>query len=193
MCLNHSPSQREAKVGTQSRNLGTGTDAETMEDCCLLAGSQYLPELRSICLGVMLHTAGWSLPHQSGSRKCPTDTPTDKLVESFNFSFLFPGDPSLCEVDKIMLQQDEDGRRILGSSRADNRWTGVHSPLATTGKQGRSSPQPPRVCTHTQECMQTYVHMHQTCKNKAFFSSSFLAGGMWNGSQCLRNKVSVWF
>jgi hypothetical protein len=59
---------REAKAGTQDRNLKAGTEAETTEEHCIVACSLPSPSLKPACSGVELpahsfcHAHCWNLP-----------------------------------------------------------------------------------------------------------------------------------
>jgi hypothetical protein len=56
----------------QGRNTKAGSDAEAMEECCLLACSYsvcFLIEHKTTSLGMAPTTVGWVLPHQSLIKK----------------------------------------------------------------------------------------------------------------------------
>ena len=59
--LGHNPSFREVKARTQVRNLEAGTEAVTMEECCLLSAN-FLIQPRATYLRMALHTVAWVLP-----------------------------------------------------------------------------------------------------------------------------------
>jgi hypothetical protein len=67
------PSLREVKAETEGKNLEAGTEAEAMEELCLLACFQtyifYLIQLRLTCLGMTLPIIGQALPRQLGIKK----------------------------------------------------------------------------------------------------------------------------
>ena len=87
------------------------TEAEIIEECCVLASSPWLTQHASVYNpGSGLYTEegevlveSLALPHQSLINKIPpTDLPTQLSNADFFFSLgpLFPDDPSLCQVDK---------------------------------------------------------------------------------------------
>lgn len=86
----YSPSQEKARAGPQGSNLGTGTEAETREESCVLACSSWLAHYA--CLYAPGPPAGgcyhpqWSesayIHHQS--RKCPVDWPTGQPDGAFS-------------------------------------------------------------------------------------------------------------
>ena len=67
----HSLSWKDFRTGThEDRNLEAGTEAETTQECCLLAYSAYFPvAARTTCAGLISPRANWTLPDQS-SIKC---------------------------------------------------------------------------------------------------------------------------
>ena len=66
------------------RNLVAGAEAETMEEHCFLAWC-FLTQLRTTWLGVALPTVGWTLPHQSLTKKMSIYMPTDQSIgDSFS-------------------------------------------------------------------------------------------------------------
>lgn len=70
-------------VGVYSRNLLMGTKAETMEEHCLLACQLWLRLLSYTIQTQRWHCLQGAEPAHINhkSRKCPTDMPTDKLME----------------------------------------------------------------------------------------------------------------
>ena len=75
----HGSPLKEVKAGTQERNLETGTEAEVMEEYCLLALSTCsLRPSRAIYPAMALPTVSGVLPHQPSIRKCSVDLPIGK-------------------------------------------------------------------------------------------------------------------
>lgn len=60
------PKSQSVIQRNQCRNLGAGTEVETMEELCLLACSVcFSVQPRTTCPAVALPTGGWDLPYQS--------------------------------------------------------------------------------------------------------------------------------
>lgn len=62
-------------AGTQGRNLRAGTEAEAMEEACLLACcrdlfSLHIIQHRTTYVGMAVPTVSWALPHQLLIMKC---------------------------------------------------------------------------------------------------------------------------
>lgn len=86
----------EGKARPQGRNLEAGTEAKTMEGCCLLASclACFLIGGTFSCLELASPTVGWALPHQS--RKRPHTCLHFNLMDTFShLRFPLPRWPSL--------------------------------------------------------------------------------------------------
>lgn len=84
-----------SQEGTQVRSAEAGTEAEVMEQHCLLPVSPYG------LLRVTPATVGWTLPCQSLTKTIPykvTFRPMFRRHLFFQFIFLFSDDSSLCQV-----------------------------------------------------------------------------------------------
>lgn len=83
LVTDYNPPSREAKAGTQGRDLEAGTEAEVMEESCLWA---CYPQLTQTAL---FHNSepiqGWHLLCKS-RRKCTTDWPIGNWMETFFFN-----------------------------------------------------------------------------------------------------------
>lgn len=82
-----SPSLREIRVGSQSRNMEVGAEAETRKECYLLACSPWFAEAASLCRGGTIQS-GLGLPLSI------------KNMPLIACGFFFPGKSSLCHVDR---------------------------------------------------------------------------------------------
>lgn len=88
--------------GRQGRSLKTGTKADTMEERCLLSCSSWLAQPVSC-----MYTPGtalkmnWALRNQSLIQKMHERLAYKRILRRhvLNWEFLFPTDPSLCQVD----------------------------------------------------------------------------------------------
>jgi hypothetical protein len=83
--LHHSPSLREARTGTQGRNLEAGADAEAMEGCCLLACSSWFSQSAFI-QNPGPSAQGWPHPQWAGSTHNGLGPPQQSLIKKMYFS-----------------------------------------------------------------------------------------------------------
>ena len=104
----HTPSLRGDRAGTQGRSLESGTEAEAVEEDCLLACSSwvtqsvfFLYKLRSTSPGTASSTMGFALPHQSLIKKIHHRLYLGPIwLEHLpNESFCIPRSSSLCQAD----------------------------------------------------------------------------------------------
>lgn len=81
------------------RSWAVGTEAEAMEEHCLLAHLVcLLIQARTVCPAVVRPRVGWTSWTCHSSRKGPTDLPVGLVDPSV--AFLFPDDCSSCQADR---------------------------------------------------------------------------------------------
>lgn len=105
----NSPSSGEVEAGRpENQNLEAGTEAGTMEGCCLLTCSSWLLHLAFLHTqdqrpGVAPPREGWGFPHHHRSETCHTDLQPSNVMEAFSqLKILFPDNSSLCQDDEIL-------------------------------------------------------------------------------------------
>lgn len=103
--------------GHQGRNLGAEIETEAMREHCLAPHgflSCLLRETRTTCPRVAPPTLLWALSHQSLSRKCHEDSPTDNGRKVFSqLRFLFPADSRVRQVDRTKHRLAKSIRSML--------------------------------------------------------------------------------
>lgn len=93
---------------TENQNLEAGTEAGTMEGCCLLTCSSRLIHFAFLHTqdqlpGVALPRADWVPPHHHQSETCHADLQPSNVMEAFSqLKTLFPDSSSLCQDDEIL-------------------------------------------------------------------------------------------